>query len=155
MQKNRLGHHLLSLARQYSRVAPPPSAYADPVIRVSKNVAYLGSPKQGPKPRQLLSLPPFPGHHLPGKNSATGHVTAISWLKYYFDEISDSAIQSHFNKGLVSMPNHLIFFYKYQDTDRFARCFRPISPLCCWPFSAFIIYMYVLLVVGWDWILKS
>lgn len=103
MQKNRLGHHLLSLARHYSRVAPPPPAYADPVIRVSNNVAYLGSPKQGPKPRQLLSLPPFPGHHLPGKNSATGRVTAISWLKYYFDEISDSAIQSHFNKGLVEI----------------------------------------------------
>lgn len=103
MQKNKLGHHLLSLARYYSRVAPPPPAYADPVIRVSNNVAYLGSPKQGPKPRQLLSLPPFPGHHLPGKNSATGRVTAISWLKYYFDEISDSAIQSHFNNGLVKI----------------------------------------------------
>ncbi|KAE8688234.1 RNA pseudouridine synthase 3 [Hibiscus syriacus] len=103
MQKNRLGHHLYSLARHYSRVAPPPPAYADPVIRVSNNVAYLGSPKQGPKPRQLLSLPPFPGYPLPGKNSATGRITAISWLKYYFDEISDSAIQSHFNKGLVEI----------------------------------------------------
>ncbi|XWS08112.1 hypothetical protein CRYUN_Cryun41cG0051400 [Craigia yunnanensis] len=103
MQKNSLGHHLLSLVRQYSRVAPPPPAYADPVIRVSNNVAYLGSPKQGPKPCQLFSLPPFPGYPLPGKNSATGYVTAISWLKYYFDEIPDSAIQSHFNKGLVQM----------------------------------------------------
>ncbi|XVE91123.1 hypothetical protein DITRI_Ditri20bG0129500 [Diplodiscus trichospermus] len=103
MQKNSLGHHLLSLVRHYSRVAPPPPAYADPVIRVSNNVAYLGSPKQDPKPRQLLSLPSFPGYPLPGKNSATGHVTAISWLKYYFDEIPDSAIQSHFNKGLVQM----------------------------------------------------
>ncbi|XWS20600.1 hypothetical protein CRYUN_Cryun31cG0116600 [Craigia yunnanensis] len=103
MQKNSLGHHLLSLVRHYSRVAPPPPVYADPVIRVSNNVAYLGSPKQGPKPRQLLSLSPFPGYPLPGKNSATGHVTAISWLKYYFDEISDSAIQSHFYKGLVQM----------------------------------------------------
>ncbi|XVF26468.1 hypothetical protein REPUB_Repub14bG0019000 [Reevesia pubescens] len=103
MQKKKLGHHILSLVRHYSRVTPPPPAYADPVIRVSNNVAYLGSPKQGPMPRQLLCLPPFPGYPLPGKNSATGHVTAISWLKYYFDEIPDSAIQSHFNKGLVQI----------------------------------------------------
>ena len=113
MQKNSLGHHLLSLVRHYSRVAPPPPVYADPVIRVSNNVAYLGSPKQGLKPRQLLSLPPFPGYPLPGKNSATGHVTAISWLKYYFDEISDSAIQSHFNKGLVSIPYHTILLFLF------------------------------------------
>lgn len=106
MEKYRLGHHLLSLVRHYSRIAPPPPAYAEPVIRVSNNVAYLGSPKQGPKPRQLLSLPPFPGYPLPGKNSSTtGHITAISWLKYYFNEISDSAIQSHFNKGLVRIPS--------------------------------------------------
>ncbi|KAE8699332.1 Mitochondrial substrate carrier family protein isoform 1 [Hibiscus syriacus] len=100
MQKNRLGHHLYSLARHYSRVVPPPPAYADPVIRVSSNVAYLCSPKRGPKPRQLISLPSSPGYPLPGKDSATGRITAISWLKYFFDEISDSAIQSHFNKGL-------------------------------------------------------
>ncbi|XVF23316.1 hypothetical protein REPUB_Repub13aG0027100 [Reevesia pubescens] len=103
MRKNRLGHHLLSLVRHYSRVAPPPPAYADPVIRVSNHVAYLGSPKQSRKPRQVLSLPSFPSYPLPGKHSSTGHVTAISWLKYYFDEIPDSAIQSHFNKGLVQM----------------------------------------------------
>ncbi|XP_022716400.1 RNA pseudouridine synthase 3, mitochondrial-like isoform X2 [Durio zibethinus] len=103
MQKNKLSHRLLSLVRHYSRVAPPPPVYADPIIRVSNNVAYLGSPKQGSKPRQLLSLPPFPGYPLPGKNTSTGHVTAISWLKYYFDEIPDSAIQSHFNRGLVQM----------------------------------------------------
>ncbi|KAK6263875.1 hypothetical protein SCA6_019309 [Theobroma cacao] len=104
MQKSRLGWQFLSLVRHYSRVAPPPPAYADPVLRVSNSVAYLGAPKQGPKPRQLLSLPPFPGYPLPGKNpGGTARVTAISWLKYYFDEIPDSAIQSHFNKGLVQM----------------------------------------------------
>ncbi|OMO76072.1 Pseudouridine synthase, RsuA/RluB/C/D/E/F [Corchorus capsularis] len=103
MLNNSLRRHFLSLVRHYSRVAPPPPALADPVIRVSNNVAYLGPPKQGPKPRQLLSLPPFPGCPLPGKDSGTTRVTAISWLKYYFDEISDSAIQSHFNKGLVQV----------------------------------------------------
>ncbi|CAI9113316.1 OLC1v1013893C1 [Oldenlandia corymbosa var. corymbosa] len=71
------------------------------VIRVKNNVAYLGSPKRGPKPRQLLSLPPFPAQPLPGKNSSTNRVTAISWLKYYFDDIPGNVIQSHFNKGLV------------------------------------------------------
>ncbi|GMI91963.1 hypothetical protein like AT1G78910 [Hibiscus trionum] len=124
MQKNRLGHHLLSLARHYSRVAPPPPSYADPVIRVSNNVAYLGSPKQGPKPRQLLSLPPFPGLPLPGKNSATGRITAISWLKYYFDEIPDSAIQSHFNKGLVEIESS-----KHNAADSFIERDGQMKPL--------------------------
>eukprot|EP00258_Populus_trichocarpa_P038581 XP_024454600.1 RNA pseudouridine synthase 3, mitochondrial isoform X2 [Populus trichocarpa] len=84
--------------RLYSRVAPQ-------VVRVTaKNVAKLGSPKEGPKPRQLLSLPPFPGFPLPGKKSLNAcHVTAISWVKYYFDEIQDSVIQSHFNKSLVQI----------------------------------------------------
>ncbi|KAK3219054.1 hypothetical protein Dsin_013024 [Dipteronia sinensis] len=86
--------------RHYSRVRPPRPA----VIRVSNNVAHLGPPKLGPKPRQLLSLPPFPGHQLPGKNwGKPGHVTAVSWIKYYFDEVEDSVIQSHFNKDLVQM----------------------------------------------------
>ncbi|KAJ6937868.1 hypothetical protein NC652_012227 [Populus alba x Populus x berolinensis] len=87
-----------SRVRLYSRVAPQ-------VVRVTaKNVAKLGSPKEGPKPRQLLSLPPFPGFPLPGKKSLNAcHVTAISWVKYYFDEIQDSVIQSHFNKSLVQI----------------------------------------------------
>lgn len=99
----------LSVAvREYSRIAPPQPATAEPVIRVTNNVAYLGSPKEGPKPRQLLSLPPFPGLPLPGKNTPnlpgrSAHVTAISWLKYYFDDVIDNAIQSYFNKGLVSL----------------------------------------------------
>uniref|UniRef100_A0A2P2II98 RNA pseudouridine synthase 3 isoform X2 n=1 Tax=Rhizophora mucronata TaxID=61149 RepID=A0A2P2II98_RHIMU len=95
-----------TLIRHYSRIAPPRPVEAKPVIRVSKNVAELGSPKEGPKPRQLLSLPPFPGvHRLPGKNTdgVKGHVTAISWVKYYFSELSAYVIQSHFNKGLVYM----------------------------------------------------
>ncbi|KAJ6928087.1 RNA pseudouridine synthase 3 [Populus alba x Populus x berolinensis] len=87
-----------SRVRLYSRVAPQ-------VVRVTaKNVTKLGSPKEGPKPRQLLSLPPFPGFPLPGKKSLNAcHVTAISWVKYYFDEIQDSVIQSHFNKSLVQI----------------------------------------------------
>ncbi|CAD5317599.1 Pseudouridine synthase catalytic domain superfamily [Arabidopsis suecica] len=99
--------YLTVLIRRYSRVAPPPSS----VIRVTNNVAHLGPPKQGPLPRQLISLPPFPGHPLPGKNAGAdgddgdsgGHVTAISWVKYYFEEIYDKAIQTHFTKGLVQM----------------------------------------------------
>uniref|UniRef100_A0A5B7B5C1 Pseudouridine synthase RsuA/RluA-like domain-containing protein n=2 Tax=Davidia involucrata TaxID=16924 RepID=A0A5B7B5C1_DAVIN len=108
MRKNVLHQHMLLVVRHYSRVSPPPPASAEPVIRVSNNIAHLGCSKEGPKPRQLLSLPPFPAHPLPGKNSVTipgqpTHVTAISWVKYYFDEIPGSVIQSHFNKGLVQM----------------------------------------------------
>nr|POE78894.1 rna pseudouridine synthase 3, mitochondrial [Quercus suber] len=99
---------ILFSVRQYSRISPPQPAYADPVIRVSNNIAQLGGPKEGPKPRQLLSLPPFPAHPLPRKNSfsipgQSTRVTAISWVKYYFDEISDTVIQSHFSKGLVQI----------------------------------------------------
>ncbi|KAL5541306.1 hypothetical protein UlMin_042528 [Ulmus minor] len=102
---NRCFWHFIRL---YSRISPPPPARAEPVIRVTNNVAHLGSPKEGPKPRQLLSLPPFPGLPLPGKNTVAppgkaAHVTAISWVKYYFDEIYDNSIQSHFNKGLVRL----------------------------------------------------
>nr|XP_018453410.1 PREDICTED: RNA pseudouridine synthase 3, mitochondrial-like [Raphanus sativus] len=93
--------------RRYSRVAPPQPE----VIRVTNNIAHLGPPKTGPLPRQLMSLPPFPGHPLPGKNAVNGadgdvvggHVTAISWVKYYFEEVHDKTIQSHFTKGLVEM----------------------------------------------------
>ncbi|KAJ4845830.1 hypothetical protein Tsubulata_015045 [Turnera subulata] len=103
-QQQGLSSSLLSLLRirSYSRVAPPSSAAAA-VIRVSNNVARLGPPKDPPKPRQLLSLPPFPGLPLPGKNTLYDRITAITWLRYYFDEVPDSAIQYHFNKGLVQM----------------------------------------------------
>lgn len=80
-----------------SKIQPPG------VVRVTNHIAHLGRPKEGPKPRQLLSLPPFAGHPLPGKNSSSSHVTAISWLKYYFDDIPGDVIRSHFNKGLVQM----------------------------------------------------
>ncbi|KAK9286065.1 hypothetical protein L1049_014444 [Liquidambar formosana] len=56
-------------SRNYSRISPPPSACGEPVIRVSNNMAKLGSSKESPKPRQLLSLPPFPPHPLAGKNT--------------------------------------------------------------------------------------
>ncbi|KAJ8532063.1 hypothetical protein K7X08_011986 [Anisodus acutangulus] len=98
---------LLFLSRRYYRSALANRDQA--VVRVSNNITYLGYPKEGAKPCQLLSLPPFPGHPLPGKKAATGpdqpsrHVTAISWIKYYFDEIPGSVILSHFNKGLVRL----------------------------------------------------
>ncbi|KAF5756765.1 putative 23S rRNA pseudouridine(955/2504/2580) synthase [Helianthus annuus] len=93
--------------RHFSRVSPPPPACGETVIRVSNNITHLGHPKAGPKPRQLLSLPPFPPHPLPGKNvSPDSHITAISWMKYYFADVAGSVIQSHFNKGLVKMESH-------------------------------------------------
>ncbi|WCJ25167.1 hypothetical protein M5689_007073 [Euphorbia peplus] len=87
--------------RSYSRLSPPPPAYAQPLIKVSNNISHLGSPKNPPKLRQLLSLPPFPARPLPGRTYFKSHVTVITWLKYYFHDIPDSVIQSHFNKGLV------------------------------------------------------
>ncbi|KAL6975026.1 hypothetical protein U1Q18_023820 [Sarracenia purpurea var. burkii] len=113
MSSNVVRQHILLAVRHYSRVSPPPSSCLEPVIRVSNNVAHLGLPKEAPKPRQLMSLPPFPAYPLPGKDSRTAatppppaqpsRVTAISWLKYYFDEIPSSVIQSHFNKDLVQV----------------------------------------------------
>lgn len=104
MWRTNRNRSLWVLTRQYSRIRPPAAAVAagsGPVIRVTNNVAHLGGPKEGPKPRQLLSLPPFPGVPLPGKNAE--RVTAITWLKFYFEEVHDNVIQSHFNKGLVSV----------------------------------------------------
>uniref|UniRef100_A0A803PP04 Pseudouridine synthase RsuA/RluA-like domain-containing protein n=1 Tax=Cannabis sativa TaxID=3483 RepID=A0A803PP04_CANSA len=118
--------------RQYSRILPPPPAGAQPIIRVSNNVARLGGPKEGPKPCQVLSLPPFPGLPLPGKNSVTvpgrsQHVTAISWVKYYFDELLDNAVQSHFNKGLVQV-KCLKFSDSMSDKDGEANTMKKIKP---------------------------
>lgn len=93
--------------RHFSRVSPPRPDSGETVLRVSNNVTHLGRPKAGYKPRQLLSLPPFPPNPLPGKNGASdSHVTAISWMKYYFADVTGSVIQSHFNKGLVKMECH-------------------------------------------------
>ncbi|XP_073011335.1 RNA pseudouridine synthase 3, mitochondrial [Typha latifolia] len=99
----------LATLRFLSRLSPPPPALVEPVIRVSNNVAYLGVPKEGPKPRQLLSLPPFPSSlatkPLPGRKrnptNSPRRVTAISWVKHYFSDIPQEVVQSHFNKGLV------------------------------------------------------
>ncbi|XP_074268054.1 RNA pseudouridine synthase 3, mitochondrial [Silene latifolia] len=105
-----LNHHLLHYIRHYSRISPPKPSGPDPVIRVVNNVAHLGSPKDGPKPRQLLSLPPFPSQPLPARcltkclnEKKNQRVTAISWVKYYFDEVLDHVIQYHFTKGLVQV----------------------------------------------------
>ncbi|KAK7321613.1 hypothetical protein VNO77_32427 [Canavalia gladiata] len=99
---------LLFVVRHYSRIRPPRPVSVKPVIRVSNNIAHLDAPKEGPKPRQLLSLPPFPGHPLPAKSSVSGpgqrdHVTAINWIKYYFKGMWGSVIESHFREGLVLM----------------------------------------------------
>ncbi|XP_071707196.1 RNA pseudouridine synthase 3, mitochondrial-like [Rutidosis leptorrhynchoides] len=112
--------------RQFSRVAPPPKC-DETVLRVSNNIAHLGCPKVGHKPRQLLSLPPFPPHPLPGKNNNhSSHTTAISWMKYYFADVEGSVIQSHFNKGLVKMEccdsdegkqGHTIFLKKIKHNE--------------------------------------
>ncbi|XP_074580167.1 RNA pseudouridine synthase 3, mitochondrial [Curcuma longa] len=96
--------------RRLSRVAPPAPVKAEPIIRVSNNIARLGEPKRAPKPRQLLSLPPFPysgTEPLPGRKKSADscgkqrRVTAISWVKHYFADIEEEAIRRHFNKGLV------------------------------------------------------
>ncbi|KAL3736980.1 hypothetical protein ACJRO7_025845 [Eucalyptus globulus] len=98
--------------RRYSRASPPQAT----AIRVKNHIASVGDgePKEGPKPRQLLSLPPFPSHPLPAfsfkeasssssSSSSSSRVTAISWVKYYFHGVQNSVVQSHFNKGLVQM----------------------------------------------------
>ncbi|CAO2824583.1 unnamed protein product [Amaranthus hypochondriacus] len=109
-RKIRLSHQLMNGLRHYSRISTPRPVGPDPVIRVVNNIAQLGSRKEGPKPRQLLSLPRFPSDPLPARyltkcanEKKSARVTAISWVKYYFDGVHDSIIQSHFNKNLVQM----------------------------------------------------
>ncbi|ONK68433.1 uncharacterized protein A4U43_C05F11450 [Asparagus officinalis] len=86
---------------------PPSAASAEPlVIRVSSQQTspqFSARPKPGPKPRQLLSLPPFPSlpNPLPGRKLRSDRVTAISWVKHYFDDVESSVVQSHFRKGMV------------------------------------------------------
>lgn len=118
-----------SIRRRFlSRVAPPPPTEAKPIRYTSKNVAYLGKPKEGPKPRQLLQLPPFSlclassSKPLPGRKKPPGsppgkppRVTAITWLKHYFADVLPSVIQDHFNRGLVkflssSSSSYLLLF---------------------------------------------
>ncbi|XP_057806926.1 RNA pseudouridine synthase 3, mitochondrial [Salvia miltiorrhiza] len=116
MRKKLLSREALSVFKhkQQSKIRPPPPVYS-PVIRVSNNIVHLGLPKEGPKPRQLLSLPPFPGHPLPGRNSTSAaYVTAISWLRYYFNEIPPLVIQKHFNEGLVQSTRGLSRCYEGQ-----------------------------------------
>ncbi|KAG8367355.1 hypothetical protein BUALT_Bualt16G0063500 [Buddleja alternifolia] len=105
MRKKLLYPEVFSAVRQKPRSKiRPPSVASSKAIRVLNNITYLGCSKEGPKPHQLLSLPPFPGHPLPGRKSTwAAHVTAISWIKYYFDDVAPPIIQNHFNKGLISM----------------------------------------------------
>ncbi|XP_077238564.1 pseudouridine synthase family protein [Tasmannia lanceolata] len=134
MSRRNLGQALLPAIRHYSRVSPPPPARAAPVIRVSNNIAHLGSPKEGPKPRQLLSLPPFPATPLPGKKTVSepgqpavaARMTAISWVKYYFADIPGLVIQSHFNKGLVQLECSNLNDLS-EEKDHQVQCLRKIS----------------------------
>ncbi|XP_037468119.1 RNA pseudouridine synthase 3, mitochondrial-like [Triticum dicoccoides] len=90
-----------AVRRGLSRLAPPAPAA---VVRVdSNNVARLGAPKPGPRPRQLLSLPPFPAgaDPLPGRKVAPRHVTAVSWVKHCFADVPQEVVQAHFNKRQV------------------------------------------------------
>ncbi|KAK8934112.1 hypothetical protein KSP39_PZI014661 [Platanthera zijinensis] len=116
LRSTRISTPAVAFTRRLSRVAPPPATSAEPVIRVCNNLARLGPPKEGPKPRQLLSLPPFPPtgvDPLPGRkcsppNSLDGslfprRVTAITWVKHYFDEVAPDVIQSHFRDGMVHL----------------------------------------------------
>ncbi|MED6182169.1 hypothetical protein PIB30_026023 [Stylosanthes scabra] len=124
------------VVRHYSRIRPPKPVPVESVIRVSNNVARLGSRKEGPKPRQLLSLPPFPGHPLPGRNSNEsfqggqeneGYVTAVNWIKYYFKGIWGSVIESHFRDGLVQMGDTISNnnFSQNEETRKPLRKIRP------------------------------
>ncbi|KAG0473502.1 hypothetical protein HPP92_015359 [Vanilla planifolia] len=119
-RSSRIATPVVAHARRLSRVSPPPGTTVDFVIRVSNNVARLGPPKEGPKPRQVLSLPPFPYvgiDPLPGrKRNASStesgdlirpRVTAITWVKHYFDEVPVDVIQSHFRKGMIKH-NHVM-----------------------------------------------
>ncbi|RVW42794.1 RNA pseudouridine synthase 3, mitochondrial [Vitis vinifera] len=85
---------LFPVVRHYSRIAPPRPASAAPVIRVSTS-SPVGIPQRGSKASTATVIAPFPAHPLPGKSlvNLSGlptHVTAISWIKYYFDEIPGS-----------------------------------------------------------------
>ncbi|KAG8369213.1 hypothetical protein BUALT_Bualt15G0127800 [Buddleja alternifolia] len=95
MRKKLLYPEVFSAVRQKPRSKiRPPSIASSKAIRVLNNIMYLGCPKEGPKPRQLLSLPPFPCHPLPGrKSTSAAHVTAISWLKYCFDDVAPPIIR--------------------------------------------------------------
>ncbi|XP_075513427.1 RNA pseudouridine synthase 3, mitochondrial isoform X1 [Primulina tabacum] len=101
-----LNHHSFLAVRYIhgSKIHPPPPASAQAIIRMSDNVSHLARSKKDLKPPQLIYLPPFPGHPLPGRKSISAtRVTAISWLKYYFDDIHPHAIQTLFNRCLVQM----------------------------------------------------
>ncbi|XP_062195315.1 RNA pseudouridine synthase 3, mitochondrial-like [Phragmites australis] len=95
--------------RRLPWLAPPTPAAADPVVSVDNNkVARLGASKPGSRPRQLLSLPPFPAgaDKLPGRKAAPRRVTAVSWVKHYFDDVPLEVLQAHFNRRMVCSKCH-------------------------------------------------
>ncbi|KAF1895791.1 hypothetical protein Lal_00037907 [Lupinus albus] len=123
---------LLFVVRRYSRIRPPKAVPVEKVIRVSNNVARLDAPKERPKPRQLLSLPPFPRDPLPGKNSSSvpgqpDRVTAVNWIKYYFKGMWASVIESHFRDGLVQM-EELISNDSFTPKEGLKKPLRKIKP---------------------------
>ncbi|KAK7377021.1 hypothetical protein VNO80_02441 [Phaseolus coccineus] len=123
---------LLFVVRHYSRIQPPRPVSVEPVIRVSNNIARLDAPKDGPKPRQLLSLPPFPGHPLPAKSSNSDpgqrdYVTAVNWIKYYFKGTWGSVIESHFREGLVQMEG-VVTADSYTQKENLMKPMRKIRP---------------------------
>lgn len=151
MRKKLLGREAFSAVwptpRSKRKILPPPPASA-PVIRVSNNIVHLGPPKEGPKPRQLLSLPLFPGHPLPGRNSTSvAYVTAISWLRYYFNDIPPLQIQKHFHEGLVR-----IFSLQFSFAASFV-----LNVVFCFSFVSFSIQRYafqkmlLLFFLEWDY----
>ncbi|KAK8948198.1 hypothetical protein KSP40_PGU010293 [Platanthera guangdongensis] len=118
LRSTRISTPAVAFTRRLSRVAPPPVTFAEPVIRVCNNLARLGPPKEGPKPRQLLSLPPFPHtgvDPLPGRKCSPPNpldgslfprwITAITWVKHYFHEVAPDVIQSHFRDGMKVQPS--------------------------------------------------
>ncbi|KAK1275908.1 hypothetical protein QJS04_geneDACA004131 [Acorus gramineus] len=88
---------LIAFTRRLSRVSPPRPTQ---VIRITNNITHLGEPKEGPQPKQLLSLPAFPNDpkSLPGLPS---RVTALRWGKHYFADVPPFVVHNHFHKGLV------------------------------------------------------
>ncbi|CAK8542251.1 unnamed protein product [Lathyrus sativus] len=107
------------LVRHFSRIRPPKPVSADKVIRVSNNVASLDLPKQPLKPRQLLSLPPFPQH--------THRFTAVNWIKHYFKGTSGSIVESHFRQGLVQMDDQMRKIRPNDVMKPGARVYVPVS----------------------------
>ncbi|KAK1578163.1 hypothetical protein Q3G72_028025 [Acer saccharum] len=85
--------------RHYLRVRLPRPAVISGQQCGPPGPAEAGSQATAAPPSAAVSRPPTARKNW-GK---PGHVTTVSWIKYYFDEVEDSVIQSHFNSDLVQM----------------------------------------------------